>query len=387
MRRYYFDYAAGTPVDSRVIKAMAPYWSEIYGNPGALHYFGQKASAAVFKSREAMAKLLGGNYKEIIFTASATEANNLALRGIVRATKLNNPKIIVSAVEHESILETARDLSSGAAEKKLEAVYLPVSKNGIVDLEKLKKTLDERTVLVSVMYVNNEIGTIQPVKEIAGIIKKFRGDSVYPLFHTDAVQAFNYLDCDVRKLGVDLLTLSSQKIYGPKGIGMLYAREGIKGNLASVITGGASQEYGLRAGTENIPAIVGFAKAMEIADSLRNKETKRLGILQRYFLRKIKKNISGLELNGDSNSRVPNNLNFYFPGIDGQELLIKLDLAGFAVSSGAACSARTVKPSRVLSAAGFSEERAKNSLRITFGRPTTKPGLDLLLAAVKKSIS
>ncbi len=389
MKRYYFDYAAATPVAPEVEKSMQPYFGKIYGNPGALHWFGQEASAEVFKSRDAIAKSLGCNYREIIFTGSATEANNLALRGVVKValsfrTKTAEPflpKIIVSSIEHDSVLDTVRDLEK----EGVEVVYLPVSKNGIVDLKKLKEKLDERTVLVSVMYANNEVGTIQPIKEISKLIQQFKEErkSFYPLFHTDAVQAFNYLDCNVNKLGVDLLALSAQKIYGPKGIGALYTRNRQRATkiLHPIITGGG-QEYGFRSGTENVPGIVGFGKAAELADKLRQKENKRLKNLQDYFLARMEKMFPKAQLNGGGKNRLPNNINMYFPQQPAQDLIIKLDLAGFAVSPGAACSARTCKPSHVLKAMGFSDERATSSIRITFGRPTTKNEVDKLLKVI-----
>jgi len=435
MGKHYFDYAAGTPLDPRVGKVMKPYWSKIYGNPGAIHSFGQEASAAVFKARDTIAKAFGCNYQEIIFTSSATEANNLALRGVVKmvrqfstgtavlslrrrepATPRSDfspsanpskselrsfrtktaepflPKIIVSSIEHDSILETARYLEK----EGVEVVYLPVSKEGVADLEKLKELLDERTVLVSVMYVNNEVGTIQPIAEIAKIIRDFRKGTPYPIFHTDAVQAFNYLDCKVEKLGVDLMTLSAQKIYGPKGAGLLYIKNQKLGSdfIAPIITGGKQQEYGLRGGTENVPAIVGFGKAVELVEKSRNSENKRLRKMQEYFLKQMKKNAPKAKLNGPENlkGRVPNNLDFYFPsaslraGGTAQDLIIKLDLTGFAVSPGAACTARTCSPSHVLKALGYSDERATNSIRFTFGRPTIKAEIDKLLLAIKNML-
>ncbi|MDO8430293.1 MAG: cysteine desulfurase family protein [bacterium] len=400
MQRYYFDYAAGTPVDPIVEKAMRPYWAEKSGNPGSLHFFGQEASAGVFNARDTIAKALGCNYKEVIFTGSATEANNLAVRGVVRSFRLKfpgiKPKIIVSTIEHESVLETARDLERDG----VEVVYLPVDKNGLVDLKKLKDALDERTILVSVMYVNNEVGSIQPIKMISDMVKNFRGSNNYPLFHTDAVQAFNYLNCNVNDLGVDLLTLSSQKIYGPKGCGLLYIRSqklNVKSQMlgrnfiSPIITGGSAQEYGLRAGTENVPAIVGFGKAIELVSNSRELENKRLRKLQEYFLAQMKKIAPKAKLNGPENlkNRIPNNLNFYFPSRENesgtaQDLLIKLDLAGFAVSPGAACTARTCQPSHVLKAMGYSDERATSSLRFTFGRPIFKSDIDKLLNEIKK---
>ena len=401
IKRYYFDYAAATPVDPAVRKAMEPYFSEWFGNPGSLHRFGQEASAAVFKSRRTIAATLGCSYQEIVFTGSATEANNLALRGAVKSfqTKAAEnflPKIIISGIEHESVLDTARRMEMAG---EAEVAILPVLRSGIVDLKKLPALLDERIILVSVMYANNEIGMIQPIAEIAKIIKEFKNKkstnqstkklSSYPLFHTDAVQAFNYLDCDVQKLGVDLVTLSAQKIYGPKGVGLLYIKTRTadvqrlfgKTAVSPIITGGG-QEFGLRSGTENVPVIMGFAKAAELASNSRewwNKEHKKF---QDYFWKNLKKKIPKAELNGDMKNRLPNNLNVYIPGRKAQEMLVRLDLAGFAVSAGSACTARAAQPSQVLKAMGRSDERAKNSLRITFGRLTKKSDLDKLLKSM-----
>ncbi|MBU4348172.1 cysteine desulfurase [Patescibacteria group bacterium] len=458
MKKYYFDYASTTPVDSKVVNAMKPCYSGIFGNPGSIHRFGQEASAIIFKSRNSLAKLIGCDYREVIFTGSATEANNLALRGTLKALiqnlkiknqndnlKIKNnsakrgsehsrPRIITSAIEHESVLETCRDLEE---EGLAEIVYLPVSKSGIVDLKKLKTSLNERTVLVSIMYANNEIGAIQPLFEISKIINDFKkrnfqssitpdfiedprqgrdnfqtnskkGEThndqknwelgignwelgtMYPLFHTDAVQAFNYLDCDVGDLGVDMMSLSSQKIYGPKGVGCLYVKNfgGFRGNkfISSIITGGG-QEEGLRSGTENVPGIVGFSKAIEIAFNLREIENKRLKKLQEYFWVNInpthnlcggiKKRFSKIVLNGPKIGvdRLPNNINIYLQ----KNLIFKLDLAGFAVSGGSACSARLAKPSHVLRAMGCSIEKSSESVRISFGRQTTKQEVDRLL--------
>lgn len=454
MKRHYFDYAASTPVDPAVVKVMAPFWGEKFGNPGSLHSFGQEASAAVFEARDTIAKSLGCHYSEIVFTGSATEANNLALRGASMAARLfsmrtgvvslpqrtaptalseKSPlatpsfselrsfstktnerlKIIVSAIEHDSVLDTARELEK----EGVEVVYLPVSKNGIVDLKKLEAALDDRTILVSIMYANNEIGVIQPIKEIVQVISKWKLENRknklpitnyqlqnYPLFHTDAVQAFNYLNCNVNDLGVDMLTLSSQKIYGPKGIGLLYIKspkslvgqakvQGQKSGsdlIYPIITGGG-QERGFRSGTENVTGIVGFAKAVELADKLREKESKRLSALREYFLKQVKKINPKIELNGDAENRLPNNINLYIPAKgrnkgSAQDLVIALDMAGFAVSPGSACSARVCSPSHVLKALGYSDEKAMSGLRITFGRQTDKKSVDALLRALDKLI-
>lgn len=421
MKRIYLDYAATTPIDSLVKKVMEPYFCQKFGNPSSLHFFGQEAMAAIDESREKIAKVIGANFREVIFTGSATEANNLALRGAVksfdssRAVALNQNflpfRIIVSAIEHESILETARDLER----EGVEAIYLPVNREGVVNLKKLKEALNERTILVSIMYANNEIGTIQPISEIAEIVRKFRIDpsgsrkrqqnaelrknnskflihnselaTALPLLHTDAVQAFQYLDCDVNKLGVDLMTLSAHKIYGPKGIGALYARTLFPEPrpLNPIITGGG-QEFGFRSGTENVAAIVGFAKAVGLVSNSRESENKRIGQLTGCFWKQIKKIYPKAQLNGPQKNRLPNILNIYFPGKLAGDLLIKLDLAGIAVSSGSACSVHSSKLSHVLKSCGLSENRIKSSLRFSLGRLTTKAEINEAIKRLKKII-
>jgi cysteine desulfurase len=437
--RIYLDYAASTPVDPRVKAAMEPYFSEKFGNAASVHYFGQGASAAIFKARQTIAGVIGAKYDQIIFTGSATEANNLAIRGVIKAPLNANrytpyPRIIVSAFEHPSILETCRDLKKEVAE----VVYLPISRAGFVDLKKLKSALNERTILVSVMYVNNEVGTIQPISEIAKIVRDARNVRVgrigiapnersdrssisqrnYPLFHTDAVQAFQYLDCNVDKLGVDLMTLSAHKIYGPKGVGALYIRnqESGIGNQESgsrnresgstrqiknlkfktvsdlrlvspIVTGGGQEPRGLHSGTQNTPAIVGFGKAAEIGETLKAAEFKRITALRGYFWRKLKKARPAVQLNGSLQQRIPNNLNIYFPGQSAMELMIKLDLEGAAVSAGSACSVGAAEPSAVLLAMGFSKKRALESLRITLGRPVIKNDIDRFVKILLKFIS
>jgi cysteine desulfurase len=403
MKKIYFDYASTTPVDSKVINAMKPYYSGVFGNPGSIHRFGQEASAALFKSRNNLAKLIGCDYREVIFTGSATEANNLAIRGVIKNFNQKSkeiPRIITSQIEHESILETCRDIER---EGLAEVVYLPVSKSGMVDLKKIKASLNKRTVLVSIIYANNEIGSIQPIAEITKIICNFKNSKTqnsknkilgledpYPLFHTDAVQSFNYLDCDVKELRVDMMSLSSQKIYGPKGVGCLYVKNfgGFRGNkfISPIITGGW-QEEGLRSGTENVSGIVGFSKAAEIAFKLRESENKRLKKLQEYFWKNIKKRFSSggrarAVLNGSKIGidRLSNNINIYFS--KRKDLIFKLDLAGFAVSGGSACSARLAKPSHVLKAIGCNVEKSSESIRISFGRQITKQEVDKLLKAI-----
>lgn len=384
MKRIYLDYAATTPVDPEVARAITPYFSERFGNPGSLHAFGQEAIAAVDRSRETIANVLGVDFRQLIFTGSATEANNLALRGAVkkfREMRKVAPRVVVSAIEHESVLETAKDLER----EGVRVVRIPVGKKGIVDLKKIKESLTADTALVSVMSAQNEIGTIEPVADIAKIVKEFRGKNIHPLFHTDAAQALQFLDCAPGRSGADLMTISSQKIYGPKGIGVLYARG--RELLAPLITGGG-QEFGLRPGTENVPAIAGFAKAAELAVAAREKESKRIAALRDRLWNGIKNIIPDAEINGAelSSEKLPNILNVYFPNRSAQDLLVKFDLNGLAVSAGSACRSRALESSYVVEALGHSKERAKASIRFSLGRPTAKEEIEETLAIIKKSL-
>lgn len=413
--RIYLDYAATTPVAPEVLEVMQPYFSEKFGNPGSLHTFGQEAQGAVDAARNRIAGSLGAESKEIIFTASATEANNLAIRGIVRGSAASSseprfarssgsrpldlapaaplrgdqarrrsalsselaalPHIVTTVIEHESVLETCRDLER---KKEAEVTYLPVTAEGVLRLSDVAQALRKETVLVSVGYANNEIGTIQPIPEIAAAISEFKIQNSkvknnYPLFHTDAVQAVQFLDCDVQKLGVDLMTVSSHKIYGPKGIAALSVRHIAK--LASIITGGG-QEFGLRSGTENVPALVGFSRALELVEGLRERESARIGRLRDMLYSGILAAVPAAALNGAKEPRVPNNLNLSFPDYFGEELLLVLDREGIAVSTGSACRAKSREPSHVLSALGLPEERVRSSIRFSLGRFTTEEEIE-----------
>ena len=400
MERIYLDNAATTPLDSEVRKAMEPYFSDLYGNPNSLHWFGQQARAAVDGARETIAQAIGARFREVIFTGSATEANNLALRGAVQKARpvfenmhTGKPmKVIVSTIEHDSVLSVAHELEK----EGVEVVFIPVDAQGFVDLKKLEAALDERTILVSVMYVNNEIGTIQPIEEIAAIIKTFRERDnampYYPLLHVDAVQAFQFLDCTVDTLGVDLMTISAHKIYGPKGIGALYARtmdsvthrHGDRLYMISPRIAGGGQEFGMRSGTEHVAAIAGFAKAVELAVARREDEGKRLGQLRARLWEGMQDAYPSAVVNGAEYKTIPNILNVHFPGHRGGELLIALDLHGVAVSSGSACAARSAMPSHVLTALGFDDARAGGSLRFSLGRHTTERDIDVAIVIIKE---
>lgn len=405
MPHIYLDYAASTPVAPEALASMQPYFSDVFGNPSSLHWFGQEASAAIFRSREIIAAALGCHYGEIIFTGSATEANNLALRGMVNATwdmGHGKPRIITSTIEHESVLETCRSLE----DEGVEVVYIPVNRDGIVDLAKLKAALNDRTVLVSIMHANNEIGVIQPIVEIAKIIAGFKSSyklptTNYPLLHTDAAQSFQYLPCRVDELGVDMLTLSGQKMYGPKGIGALYVHRAGRSTIGDrsvhdgvhhpssivqpVITG-SGQERGLRAGTENTPLIVGFGKAVELAERLRGKEAARVKKLRDYFVKCLMRTGIRAEINGTLRERLPNNINVYFPGHSAGDIVIALDLKGVATSPGAACRSRAAKESYVIRALGYDSARAARSVRFSLGRAIAKKEVDATLKILEKIV-
>lgn len=388
--RLYFDFAASTPLDPAVFRAMKPYFATAHGNAGSLHFFGQQAIAAVDRSRERIARALNADFREVLFTGSATEANNLALRGLVsawRRTHSGVPRIIVSSIEHESVLETARALSA----EGIELVELPVSALGTIDLKALRTALTANTVLVSIMYVNNETGAVQPIYEAAKIIASARvamEGGVYPLFHTDASQAFQFLPCEPRALGVDAMTLSAHKIYGPKGVGALYVRTNVP--LEAIITGGG-QEFGMRSGTENIAGIVGFSVAIERAHANRDSALKHVALLSQRFLRGLdalyKKTTPArrAKRNGGT-AGLPHIINMHTPRMDAGELVMRTDLAGLAISSGSACASRSFVASHVLRAMGYSKERALQSVRISFGMPTTRADVDAALRILKQSI-
>jgi cysteine desulfurase len=394
MGRFYFDHAASTPVAPEVFGAMKPYFTdpEKSGNPGSLHSFGQEAMAAVDRSREIIAKVIDAKFREVVFTGSATEANNLALRGaVVRArpdAELQTPRVIVSAVEHESVLETARSLRQYG----VEVVEIPVDREGIVKTDALSAALSNSTVIVSVMYANNETGAVQPIAKIAKIIREFREaagpasspTSHYPLFHVDAAQAFQFLDCRPAELGADLMTLSAHKIYGPKGVGALYV--GKQAGAPAPVLFGGGQEFGLRSGTENVPLIVGFAAAVEYIEKDKEKHAKRIAALKEQFVQGIKKIYPKAKINGPNSPKdgLPHIANVWLPGRKAGDMLIRLDLAGIAVSAGSACAARSSQPSHVLSAMGFNDSRARESLRVSFGRSNTPMEVKKLLANLVK---
>lgn len=377
MPKVYLDYAATTPLDQKVLKAMMPYLKKEFGNASSIHNFGQKALSAIEDARNIIAGFLHCEPSEVYFTGSATEADNLAVQGVVKASKTAKLHIITSAVEHHAVLEPCRQL------KKLgcEVTFLPVSKDGLISLADLKNAIQENTVLVSIIYANNEIGTIQPIAEIGKFLWQSKR-KIY--FHTDAVQAVNYLDCNVDNLGVDLLTLSGHKIYGPKGVGALYVR---KGTAIEPMLYGGGQERNLRPGTENVAVIVGLGAAIQEVMSPKNKlHNIKIRQLRDKLIKRIPKIISGVTLNGSLEKRLPNNVNFTFPGAEGEALLIALDQKGFAVSTGSACSSHSLEASHVLTALGMPEETAHSSLRVSLGKYTNEKEIDSFLLTMSRVI-
>ncbi|MBZ9578546.1 cysteine desulfurase [Patescibacteria group bacterium] len=374
IKRIYLDYAATTPVDPQVIRAMLPYFSEKFGNTMSLHSFGQEAKQALEESREAVASLIKAKPREIIFTASATESNNLALKGIALANQKKGRHIIISKIEHPCILETAKWLKT----QGFKITKLPVNRYGLINLNDLKKTTKKDTILVSIIHASNEIGTIQPIEEIGRTCKE---KGVY--FHTDCAQSFGKVSIDVNKMNIDLLSASSHKMYGPKGAALLFIREGTK--IEPILHGGG-HEFGLRSSTVNIPAIIGFAKATRICEKEMKKEEKRLTNLRDKLIKGVLENIEGSYLNGHPKKRLPNNTNFWFSFIEGESLVIQLDLHGISASTGSACSSAKLEPSHGLLAIGLKPYEAHGSLRLTLGRWTKEKDINHILKILPKII-
>lgn len=363
----YLDNASTTPIDAKVLDAMMPYLKDKYGNPSSLHELGRINKNAIEKSRKEIAKYIGSEPQEIFFTSGGTESVNLAIFGIARANKQKGRHIIVSCIEHKAVLDASKKLEY----EGFEVTYLEVDKNGFVSLEKLRSSLRKDTILVSIMYANNEIGTIQPIKKIAAILKE--NNNINPIFHCDACQATGVLSIKVKELGVDALTISASKIYGPKGIGLLYVNK--KYAFEPIIYGGG-QERNLRSGTENVAGIIGFSMAISIAEQKRISENNRLTKLRDYFLLKIKKNIKDVVINGSLKNRLPNNINISIRGVEGESLVLLLDEKKVFCSTGSACSSIDLNPSHVLVNIGLPLELAHCSVRLTLGRHTKKGDID-----------
>ncbi len=365
--KVYLDYAATTPVNKDVLKEMHPFFNESYGNPSSIHSYGREARKAMDLARGRIAQSLNARPEEIFFTSSGSEADNWAIKGVAYALEDKGKHIITTKIEHHAVLHTCQYLEK----EGFQVTYLDVDQYGLISLDDLKDAIREDTILISIIYANNEIGTIQPIKEIAKIAKE---KSI--ILHTDAVQAYGSIEIDSKDLGADLISISAHKIYGPKGIGGLYIKKGVR--LQALLHGGA-QERRRRAGTENLPGIVGFGKAAELASKDLKTNSKRLLQLRDYLIVELMKRIPYTRLNGHPSSRLPGNVNVSFEFIEGESLLLSLDMVGIAGSSGSACTSGSLDPSHVLMAIGLSHEIAHGSLRLTLGTPTTREEIDYVI--------
>ena len=374
MKRIYMDHSATTPVAPEVLEAMLPYFSEKFGNASSLHSFGLEAKEALEESREKVAGLLGAKPEEIIFTAGGTESDNLALKGIARKNQKSGKHIITTRVEHPAILECCRKLEK----EGFEVTYLPVTNEGLVEIATLESAIRSDTILISVMHANNEVGTIQPLEEIGRLASE---KDIY--LHTDAVQSVGKIPTDVNKLGVDLLSLSAHKLYGPKGVGALYIRNGTR--LESIIQGGG-HERGLRSGTENIAGIVGLARAADLAGETQTMEAERLTRLRDRLAELVLSKVKEAWINGTMKMRLPGNLNFGFKYVEGESLLLFLDSIGISVSTGSACSSHKLEPSHVLLSLGLKPEECHGSLRITLGRSNTLEEVDCVALGIAETV-
>ncbi|MDQ3130339.1 MAG: cysteine desulfurase NifS [Acidobacteriota bacterium] len=378
-RRIYLDNSATTPIDPEVVEAMLPFLTGKFGNASSIHYFGQEARAAVDKARHQVAVLINARPAEIVFTSGGTESNNLAIRGLVEANEKYGKHIITSQIEHSAVKSVCEDLEK----RGYEVTYLPVYENGIVQIDDLKKAVRPDTILISIMTANNEIGTIQPVEEIGKFVRALREDGRKIWFHTDAVQAVGKIPVDVEEIGCDLLSLSGHKINAPKGIGALYVRRGVRLHAQNI---GGRQERERRGGTESVHQIVAFGKACELAKNNLSKNVAYLNNLRNKFEDAVSENISGIVFNGERAQRLPNISNISFESVEGEGLLINLDLQGVAVSTGSACSSGSLEPSPVIRALGRRDELARGAIRFSFGKENTPDEINYLLEVLPKAI-
>ena len=363
----YLDHAATTGVKEEVLKEMLPFFSIEYGNPSSLYTIGRKAKRAMEQARERVARAINAKPKEIYFTGCGTESDNLAIKGIAHSLKSKGNHIITSKIEHHAVLNSCKTLE----QKGFEVTYLNVDEDGLINLGELQNAIKDKTILITIMTANNEIGTIEPIEEIGKIA---RANNIY--FHTDSVQAIGNIKIDVRKMNIDSLSMSAHKFYGPKGVGALYVRENVP---FEKLQDGGHQEKNKRAGTENVAEIVGLGKAIELADKNLEKYNNKLLELRDYYISEVEKNIPEAKLNGHRKKRLAGNANISFKGIDGGDLLLKLDEKGICVSTGSACSSGSTEPSHVLTAIGLEPEYLRGSLRVTFGNENTKEDVDYLI--------
>ena len=371
----YFDNAATTKLDDEVLKEMMPYLTNMYGNASAIYELGRESRKAIEDAREKVAKVLNCEVGEVYFTSCGSESDNTAIKEIARANKKNGNHIITSKIEHPAVIETCEQLKK----EGFEITYIGVDEKGIVDLEEIKRAIKPTTILISIMFANNEIGTVEPIKEIGKIAKEHE-----IVFHTDAVQAVGNVRIDVEDMNIDSLSLSGHKFYGPKGVGVLYVKREIE--FHSFINGG-HQEKNKRAGTENVAGIVGIGKAIELAYQNLDEHNKKITELRDYFINQITAKIPKVKINGDMINRLPGNVNISFEGVDAEGLLLNLDLKKICASSGSACSAGSLEPSRVLLAIGLEKEMAKSSLRVTIGKYNTKEEVNYLIESLEEIVS
>lgn len=379
-RRVYLDNAATTPVDPRVLDEMMAYLREDFGNASSIHYFGQRARAAVDKARHQVAGLIGARPNEVVFTSGGTESNNLAIRGLVEANENHGRHIVISAIEHPAVKTVCEDLE----QRGYSVTRLPVHEDGLVRLEDLQSSITDQTVLVSVMTANNEIGTIQPVLEIGRHVKGLRDSGRKIWFHTDAVQAVGKISVNVEDAQCDLLSLSGHKIYAPKGVGALYIRRGTRLHSQNL---GGRQERGIRGGTESVANIVALGKAAELAAEGLEEESMRLRGLRDRFEDAVRERFDNTCLNGDKALRLPNISNLSFGGVEGEALLINLDMRGIAVSTGSACSSGSLEPSPVIRSLGADEDRARGAMRFSFGRENSLDDVEYLMTALEPAVT
>lgn len=374
MKIRYFDHAATTPVRDEVIKEMLPYFGIEYGNASVMYSLGRNAKRAIKKAREQVAYALNADINEIYFTSCGSESDNLAIKGFAYANKNKGNHIITSKIEHHAVLDSCKSLEK----EGFNVTYLDVDKNGIVDIQELMNSITPKTILISIMYANNEIGTIEPIEEIGKIAKQKN-----IIFHTDAVQAIGNAKIDVKKLNIDMLSLSGHKFYAPKGVGALYIRDGIK---VRKLQDGGEQESNMRAGTENVAEIVGLGKAIELIYNEFDNYNLKLKELRDYFINSVKNKFDEIKINGDMNKRLSGNANISFKGINGSELLFKLDNFGICASAGSACSTSNPEPSNVLTAIGLEKEYLDGTLRFSFGKDNTKEDVDYLISKLVEII-
>jgi len=375
MRRIYLDHAATTPTRPEVVKAMLPYFTDAFGNASSIYSYGREARGAVEEARTKVAELIGARSEEIIFTSGGTEADNYALEGVAYANERKGSHIITTSIEHHAVLEVCKFLEK----RGFRLTYLPVDKYGLVDPDDVKRAITDKTILISVMHANNEVGTIEPVEEIGKIARE-----AGVCFHTDAVQTMGHIPVNVDKLKVDLLAISGHKLYGPKGVGALYVRKGTR--LVSFMHGG-EQEKRRRAGTESVPAIVGLGKAVELAGQEMGEEAERLAYIRDKLIKGLVEKIDHIRLNGHPTRRLPNNVNVSVDFVEGESLLLNLDLEGVCASTGSACSSASLEPSHVLLALGLPAEQAHSSLRFTLGRENTEADVERVLEVLPEIVA